>query len=75
MIEAYLKENEGRYSAATLNRWGHWLRRLNQRGDLCQMKSAELLEWHKEMSWKTNERGVPYSVNTLNQAVVALRSF
>ncbi len=75
MIEDYLEENQDRYSPATLVLRMAWLEDLGRRGDLLGMTCDDLVEWRKELGWRVNRRGAPYSENTLHQAVGAARSF
>ena len=80
MIEAYVTASraEGRYSKTTIDITVGWLehcQRFSAPKTLVELKSRDLEDWHKSLSWISGPSGKLYSPNTTNQAIGAVRRF
>lgn len=80
MIEEHLQylRECGDFSQATAASAQAWLRRLETFcGDRCpsELHAADLVAWHRELTWTPGPGGKLYSESSVNQAVGAVRRF
>lgn len=80
MTEEHLEflKQSGDYSKETALRAAHWLKQFQafcraHDKEPAELRTEDLEQWHKELSWTPGPKGKLYSQNSINQAVGAIR--